>query len=225
MKKQLLFSAMVLIGLTSFAAPTIHFQSQVENFKNTTNYRFVEPIIFIEQGIEFLIFPDGSFDFYTNLKNRSNSYNKAYSKDKPNSHRGSVDNNQGKPGTMNGRYYKKPIVSGVIIEYGFNGLVARIGNMEVDYDKKGRIKRLGSIKISYDDGKLSKVGNLKVKYNRWDEIMSVRGSVNKDNNNYKYGSQYSTLRSSPNYKDYENHKDYYYYKRGSTVKKQKKVGR
>ena len=214
MKKQLLFNAMVLIGLTSIARTNIKVEPQGENFTNTARYRYVEPIMFIEQGVEFLIFPDGSFDFNTHLKNRST-----------NSRRSSVNTDQGRSGTINARYYGKTIVNGIIIEHDYNGMVKRIGNVPVEYDKTGRIKRLGSIKMNYDGDKLSKVGGLKVKYNRWDEIVSVRGTVNEANRNYQYGPRYSTVQSSPNYKDYANHKDYYYYKQGSVVKKQKKVGR
>ncbi|MGC1631576.1 MAG: hypothetical protein WA749_05615 [Gelidibacter sp.] len=225
MKKHLLFNAMVLIGLTSMAGTNINIEPQGENFTNTARSRYVEPIMFMEQGIEFLIFPDGSFDFNPHLKNRSNINNRVYSNVKTNSRRSSVNTAQGRSGTLNVSYYGKTTVNGVIIEHDYNGMVKRVGNVIVEYDKTGRIKRLGSIKMNYDDGKLSKVGGLKVKYNRWDEIISTRGTVNEANGKYKYEPRYSNGQSSSNYKDYANHNDYYYYKQGSTIKKQKKVGR
>ncbi|MGV8814141.1 MAG: hypothetical protein ACOH2D_08530 [Gelidibacter sp.] len=214
MKKQLLFNAMVLIGLTSISASNTNFAPQGDDFTNKARYRYVEPIMFIEQGVEFLIFPDGSFDFNTHLNNQST-----------NSRRSSMNTDQGGSKTINVRYYGKSIVNRVTIEHNYNGMVKRIGNVAVEYDKHGRIKRLGSIKMNYDDGKLSKVGGLKVKYNRWDEIISTRGTVHEANRNYQYGPRYSSVHSNPNYKDYANHKDYYYYKQGSADKKQKKVGR
>lgn len=225
MKKQILFNAMVLIGLTSIAGTNIKVEPQGENFTNTARYRYVQPIIFIEQGVEFLIFPNGSFDFNAHLNNRFNTNGQVYSNGKTNSRRSSVNTNQGRAGTINVRYYGKTVVNGVSMEHDYNGMIKRIGNIVPEYDKTGRIKRLGTIKMNYDDGKLSKVGGLKVKYNRWDEIISTRGFVNEANRNYQYGPRYSAVQSGPNYKDYANHNDYYYYKQGSAVKKQKKVGR
>jgi hypothetical protein len=65
--KKLLLSAMVLMGLTSATTTAKAAVLQGEDFKNTTRYRYAEPIMFVERGVEFLIFPDGSFDFNTNI--------------------------------------------------------------------------------------------------------------------------------------------------------------
>ena len=34
---------------------------------NQTRYNYAQPIQFVERGVEFLIFPDGSFDFNTQI--------------------------------------------------------------------------------------------------------------------------------------------------------------
>ncbi len=222
MKKQLLFSAMMLIGITLTAATTLNFVPQNIDETNTSSYRYAEPIRFIEQGVEFLVFPNGSFD-YNILKYPSNDHGRFYSKEHKNSRRISMNGNQGRPAKVNGSYFGKKKVNGLIIESDYNGFIKRIGNMNIDYDKSGRIKRLGYIKMNYDDGKLSKVGGLKVNYNRWDQIVNIRGSVNDANRNYHDANHYSTAQTRPIYKNHSNQENYY--NQNNTLKKHKKVKR
>ncbi|TXE17273.1 hypothetical protein ES692_09825 [Psychroserpens burtonensis] len=69
MKRQLLFIAALLTGLTSAQASTTGHVVRNGEDLNNVRYRFTEPIVFIERGVEFMIFPDGSFDFNTELEN------------------------------------------------------------------------------------------------------------------------------------------------------------
>lgn len=228
MKKQLLFSTMVVIGLASTAATLevkTNVEPQGEGFKNIASYRYVEPIMFIEHGVEFLIFPDGSFDFNSNLNMSSKAHNPTYYKDNISLRRSSVKGIQG--ATKNSHsYYRATRNQGVIIQHDHNGKVTRVGDVFVNYDRAGKVKRLGSVYMNYDrSGKLSQVGDLHVRYNRWDEIVSTQGVVNRANTNNRYETYYTTAQASPVYSYYSTQDDYYYYKKGGKVKKQKKVKR
>nr|WP_321223972.1 hypothetical protein [uncultured Psychroserpens sp.] len=223
MKKQVLFIAALLIGLTSAQATTTgNVVSNGEDLNNA-RYRFAEPIMFLERGVEFLIFPDGSFDFNTEIQNNvGETYYRT-----TRTRRASVNTTYGAPGTVNRVQYSTPRPRGVIITHDSNGKVRRIGNVYINYDREGRIKRAGSVYMSYQrgNGLLRQVGGLRVNYNRWGEIVNINGFVNQHNAslNYSVGSGYDGGHQNDvyNYED-DFDDDYYYYRKDGKVKKQKK---
>ncbi|WP_047546611.1 hypothetical protein [Psychroserpens sp. Hel_I_66] len=221
MKKQVLFLAAVLIGLTS---ATVNATGDVvqngEDFNNA-RYRFAEPIVFFERGVEFLIFPDGSFDFNTEIQNNvTNTYYRT-----PRTRRGSVNTTYGVPGASRDIHFGSRS-SGVIITHDFEGKVRRIGNVFINYDREGRIKRAGSVYMNYQrgNGLLRQVGGLRINYNHWGEVVNYSGFVNQSNATLNYG-----LGSAFNQNHYDNHngfdgnfdEDYYYYRKDGKVKKKK----
>ena len=221
MKTQLLFIATMLIGLTSATATTAGYAVSNGEDLNNARYRFAEPIVFIERGVEFLIFPDGSFDFNTEIvNNTSNVYYRT------NTRRSSVNTTYGAPGTINRVQYSNPRSTGVIVTHDHNGQVRRIGNVFINYDREGRIKRAGSVYMSYQrgNGLLRQVGGLRVNYNRWGEIVHVSGIVNHYNANFNCGlgsghggNNVIGINDVDHYDD-----DYYYYRKNGTIKKTKK---
>lgn len=220
MKKQLLFIATVLIGLTSATATTAgHAVLNGEDFNNT-RYRFTEPIVFIERGVEFLIFPDGSFDFNTEFEN--NITDVYYRTQR--TRRSSVNTTHGAPGSVGRIHYSTPRPRGVIITHDNNGNVRRIGNVFINYDRQGRIKRAGSVYMSYQrgNGLLRQVGGLRVNYNRWGEIVHISGVVNSNNVNLNCGVGSGV--GGHVYDDYNDDfdDDFYYYRKNGKVKKHKK---
>ncbi len=221
MKKQLLFIAAMLIGLTSATATTAgHAVSNREDF-NTALYRFAEPIVFIERGVEFLIFPDGSFDFNTEIANNtSNVYYRS------NTRRSSVNTTYGAPGTVNRVHYSNPRTRGIIITHNNNGQVRRIGNVFINYDRQGRIKRAGSVYMNYQrgNGLLRQVGGLRVSYNHWGESVHVSGIVNHYNTDFNCGvgsGQGGNNFIGINDVDYYD-EDFYYHRKNGKIKKTKK---
>lgn len=224
MKKQVLFIAALLIGLTSAQATTTGIVVSNGEDLNNARYRFAEPIVFIERGVEFLIFPDGSFDFNTELENNiTETYYRS-----TRTRRGSVNTTYGAPGTVNRVHYAAPRPRGVIITHDSNGKVRRIGNVFINYDREGRIKRAGSVYMSYQrsSGLLRQVGGLKINYNRWGEIIHITGVVNHNNANLNCGvgsgyggNQYDDFEYD---NDYNDDSDFYYYRKNGKVKKQKK---
>lgn len=221
MKKQLFFIAVMLLGLTSATAKTAGYAVSNGEDLNSNRYRFAEPIIFIERGVEFLIFPDGSFDFNTEIvNNTSNVYYRT------NTHTTSVNTTFGAPGTVSRVHYSNPRPTGVLITHDANGKVRRIGNVFINYDREGRIKRAGSVYMSYQrgNGLLRQVGGLRVNYNHWGEIVHVTGVVNQNNpdlnsviNSGHYGNNFITYNDVDDYDD-----DYYYYRKNGEIKKAKK---
>ncbi|GAA3641256.1 hypothetical protein [Flavivirga jejuensis] len=168
MKKLILLFAGLLIGLTTASATELNHQESENNLNIRKRHRNVQPIVFVENGIEFLIFPDGSFDFKTNANNTyyGNSYYKG------NSRKRSVN-------TINGNSYNSNKKYVAVSRYR-NGKVKRIGNVSLNYDRYGKITRAGSIYIDYNykKGTLSQVGGLRVAYNHKGKIIYTHGRVN-----------------------------------------------
>ncbi|MFK7781619.1 hypothetical protein [Psychroserpens sp.] len=222
MKKQLLFIATMLLGLTSASGTTAGYAvSNGEDFNNT-RYRFAEPIVFIERGVEFLIFPDGSFDFNTEIANNTSTV--YYRR---NTRRTSVNRTYGAPGTVNRTHYSTPRPRGVIITHDNNGQVRRIGNVFINYDREGRIKRAGSVYMSYQrgNGLLKQVGGLRVNYNRWGEIVHISGIVNHFNANLNCSINTGYTESNDiDFNDIDHYdEDFYYYRKNGEIKKSKKI--
>lgn len=233
MKRLVLLFAIVLIGLNTAAATELTNQKNGNDLKKIKPNRYSQPITFMERGVEFLIFPDGSFDFNTNTRN---SYDDAYYKS--NSRRGNINVSYRGPNT-NIQYTNTRINRGIDISRDRNGTVKRIGNVYLNYDRQGRITRAGSIFIDYDKGRhsyLSRVGGLRVDYNKWGEITKLRGQVNRFNTNCNFCGTLScyidrgheTRNHNNDWYDrfnddvYNNDDNYFYYKQNGKVKKQKK---
>jgi hypothetical protein len=221
MKKLLRLIAVMLMGLTTVNGQKIR---KGEDFK-TDRYRFAEPIIFVERGVEFLIFPDGSFDFNTNIEDtyyNANTYYRISS-----ARRSSVNVNFEAPSTVSRIHYSAPSSRGVLILHDRDGKVRRIGNVFINYDREGRITRAGSVYMKYQrgNGNLRQVGALIVNYNHWGEIVHVSGVVNYYNAHINYIVGADRWDNDHYYYDFDHHdhNNFYYYRKGGEVKKQKKV--
>ena len=226
MKTKLLFTAMVLIGLTSANATTTNVVTQGEDLINTARYRYAEPIMFMERGVEFLIFPDGSFDFNTNAGDSFDNFDDSYYYRGNNSRRGSVNSTQGAPGTVSRSNHYTPNSSGILVQHDYDGKVRRIGNVFINYDRIGKVKRVGSVYMNYNrGGLLTQVGGLRITYNRWGEIVHSSGVVNFGNSQYNCNLGQGHGNSYGNSNDFDDDEDYYYYRKGDKVKKQKKMKR
>lgn len=225
MKTKLLFTAMVLIGLISAQATKTNVAPQGDDLLNTTRYRYAEPIMFVERGVEFLIFPDGSFDFNTNIGNSFANYNDSYYyRESSNARRGSINTTQGAPGTVSRVHYSAPRSGGILIQHDYDGKVRRIGNVFLNYDNAGKVKRVGSVYMNYSrGGMLSQVGGLRLTYNHWGELVNSYGIVNTYNSQYNYGLGQGHAFGTYNDNDFDDSGDYFYYRQGDKVKKQKKI--
>ncbi|MCO6175784.1 hypothetical protein NHF50_12095 [Flavobacterium sp. NRK F10] len=173
------------------------------------DYRYAEPIAFTERGVEFLVFPNGDFDFNTVRSNTVQPRNSTY----------------GAPRTYYG-YYNTNSPRGVLVQHDNMGRVRRVGNVFINYDALGRVKRIGSVYMSYNSFALKQVGNLRIIYDRRGRIIDIRGFVNAYSQHYAYtpttNNHYDTT-TVYHYEDndygYNNDNDFYYYRKdGSKAK-------
>ncbi|QXP59040.1 hypothetical protein [Olleya sp. HaHaR_3_96] len=203
MKKLVLLFTGLLIGLTTVTAETKSASQGEDLVQNRTHY--AQPILFTERGVQFLIFPDGSFDFNTQIGQTQGDNYYRHS----NSKRRSVNTTYGAPGRQVS--YSNPRNRGMIVTHDSDGKVRRIGNVFLNYNRSGQIKRLGSVYIAYNrQGLVSQIGSMRLQYNRRGQLIKRIGQVNRYNtNNGHY--EYET----------NNNDDYYYYKKGVKTKKSK----
>lgn len=167
------------------------------------DFRNEDPIVFTERGIEFLVFPDGQFDFNTRPSANNDMYYKS-------NRRSNVNSTYGAPTISRNENY------GVRVEHDTYGRVRRIGNVFINYDANDRIKRVGSVYMSYNRFALEQIGGMQIIYNRRGQIVDYVGSVKGrrsnvyNQNNYESSNQYYGNNQNS---DEENQ---YYYKANGT---------
>lgn len=167
------------------------------------DFRNEDPIVFTERGIEFLVFPDGQFDFNTRPSANNDMYYKS-------NRRSNVNSTYGAPTISRNENY------GVRVEHDTYGRVRRIGNVFINYDANDRIKRVGSVYMSYNRFALEQIGGMQIIYNRRGQIIDYVGSVKGrrsnvyNQNNYESNNQYYGNNQNS---DEENQ---YYYKENGT---------
>lgn len=194
----LVVASILLVGNMALASENPVFSDNTNRRGYYIDYRDAEPIIFKERGIEFMLFPNGEFDFNTRpaVRPRVN----------------------GTSGTPRGMYYGTS-ERGVRVEHDNFGRVRRVGNVYINYDAFGRVKRIGTIYMSYNSFAVTKVGNMRIVYDRRGRIVDVYGFINYANGGYNYnpGTHYSG--GNDDYGDDYNDDDYYYYRKdGSKAK-------
>lgn len=223
-KLQLLFAAM-LIGMTSATASEIVSENRGKDLTITKRYRYTQPILFVERGVEFLIFPDGSFDFNTEYGNWSNDdyYYRGNS-----GRRGSINASYNTPGARVNYSAPRFGPRGARVIHDRWGNVRRIGNVFINYDWLGRVRRVGSVYMQYHRNRLVQVGSLRLIYGRKGRLIRTQGHVNYGNQgcgfcgttsctmdhfNNGYGLDWSGT--------YQND-DFYYFRKDGKQKKFKK---
>jgi len=201
----LVVASILLVGNMSLASENPVFSDNTDRRGYYIDYRDAEPIIFKERGIEFMLFPNGEFDFNTRpaVRPRVN----------------------GTSGAPRGIYYGTS-ERGVRVEHDNFGRVRRVGNVYINYDAFGRVKRIGTIYMSYNSFAVTKVGNMRIVYDRRGRIVNVFGFINHANSGYFYNPKGTHYTGGNNgydddndYGDEDNDDDYYYYRKdGSKAK-------
>ncbi len=229
MKKLILFFALVIMGMTLATAADKALDPDSKDLRITKRYRFMQPIMFVERGVEFLIFPNGEFDFNTEIIPGPDSDDYYYRQS--NSRRSSVHNTISAPGNQ-ARYSR---YGGTLVLHDRFGQVRRIGNVFINYDRYGRVKRIGSVYMRYRRGLLKQVGGLTIQYNRFGQMVGTHGIVNFSNqhcgicgmtgctmDHFDNGWHNGWSDWDNNWDDYED--DYYYYRnKDGKLKKRKKT--
>jgi hypothetical protein len=193
---------LILIGMFIMVSNT---KAKTDN--NTPNnfgahYNYKDAVNFIERGIEFFIFTNGDFDFNINQNDSHYDYNESRNK----------NNN------------------GVRINRDYRGRITRIENTFINYDFKGNVSRIGSVFIRYYRDRLVKVGDLRIRYNRFGfpffygnvrdyyynngiEYSINFGDVCDYNDTYFYRSEFSI-----NYNQFREDSNFYYYRANPNAK-------
>ncbi len=184
MKKITLAAALLLIAGAAHALSSIN-----PDYK--FRFSFIEPVSFTERGIEFFIFPDGSFDFNTQPSAESGIYYRT------------VPMNIG---------YGAPAPAGIRIEHDAMGRIRRVGSVFLNYDHTGRIKRIGTVYMSYNRNALMQIGGLRILYDRRGRVYGATGSVKPYENNAGYW-EYNNYAPAPL------NEDFYYYRMDGTKAK------
>ena len=188
-----LIAGLFLVGSVAKASELINYSDER---KIPVDYRDADPIVFMERGIEFFVFPDGQFDFNTRPSSGDVYYRS--------SAKIAINSTHGAPTSINNRNY------GVKIEHDEFGRVRRIGNVFINYDGNDRIKRIGSVYMSYNRFALAQVGSLQIIYNRRGQIIDIIGAV-KGRRNYDYSSN-NNYDAPYSPRSNESDDDHYYFK-------------
>ena len=193
MKKITFLVASIFLFGGSVASATEKIDFSVQR-KSLVDFRNDDPIVFLERGIEFYVFPDGQLDFNTRPTSNGNMYYRTKGKN-------DVNKTYGAPGNSRKGNY------GVRVEHDNLGRVRQVGNVFINYDANDRVKRIGSVYMTYNRYALERVGGLEIIYNRRGQIVDIVGSV-KGGDRYAY-SQNSGYGYGNNTNDDDDDHNYY----------------
>lgn len=163
MKKMLLCIA---VGIAiNFTAQAVNSNSIQNDEKGTfMNRRNVQPVLFTYDNVDYALFPDGRLDFELN----NNTYNYRSS-------RNTVANFR----TYGRRVsYTTAVNRSSYVRYNNYGQVVLIGDTRISYFRNGQVARIGQLDVDYKQGFVKRVGDLKVRYDRYNQIIAARGHVN-----------------------------------------------
>ena len=197
-KGLLLFLGMLMMVSTVEATDGV----KVNSTKDYYNRYGTKTIKFLENGIKFYVYPNGEFDFNTNVRSR---YTNRYV----------YRNGQ--------RYNRRFPYNSARISRDYLGRIKRIGRTSISYNRYGKISRIGSKFIDYRHRRMTRVGGLQIKYNRYGNVQYFGHVKNRYNHYDRTGHfigsifDYNDAFFYDNgfyndYEDYGEDDDYYYYK-------------
>ena len=183
MKKLLLLAVLFLGGITAQA-------NQVTDLdhgqKKGIRYNQAQPITFVQKGIQFFVYSDGDFDFEV-LRSTYNGL------------RGNQFFNA--PGITFGVNF--PYSNRRLVRYDHWGNISKVGRNHILYNRRGKVNRIGTVSMRYRNGRLTRVGNMFLAYDRWGRIAGLEGQVHHNHsscgvcgmdgcsmNHFDYGNQH-----------------------------------
>jgi hypothetical protein len=165
---KLLTSILILSGAMAYANQ-VNARVLTVNDGLTMRYHNAQPVMFIERGVKFFVFPNGEFE-YTRLRSRHNR-------------RGSANLVLRNPNRRIARNAQSSFRRAQI-RFDQFGRISSVGNVPVRYDQLGRVFRIGSVFMNYGRrGLLNQVGNLNVRYSRNGVLLNRYGNVHRGNYN------------------------------------------
>ncbi len=201
MKKMVLFiAALILVGTTAQATDHKHLD---QKDRVTKRYHHTQPIVFVEGGVKFFVYPEGDIDFKILRRNRSHHVN------------WNTRNGFNTPGGSYGYYNPNHRM----VRYDHYGRLKKVGPNYISYDRYNRVRRIGTIYVRYNRrGLLYKVGGLHIFYNKYGAIKYVEGEIHYSGCGY-CGIDGCTITHDPyynqnwkpkQYRKYNDNDDHYY---------------
>ena len=226
MKNNILLIALIL-GVFTFVNANEVNNNRINN-TDASRYSYMQPLKFIERGVEFYVFPNGEFDFNTHPRRQRST-----------GHGVSINISHGAPRTVHSSYYGNSHSNrGVRIEHDHLGRVRRIGSVFINYDRNSRIKRIGSVYMNYHHHLLANIGGLHIYYSRNGRIHRTTGAIKHNMGCHFCGMNNCSINHYGNnhgHNNYDNHNDYgdyndhgnnnddlYYYRKGNKKAKKNK---
>jgi len=228
--KKITVLLVLFIGMFAFANTNNVNNTQTNNSLEIGRYNHMQPLKFIERGVEFFVFPNGEFDFNSHPRHR-----------RTRGHGMHINISHGAPRAFYSTYYGNYHHNqGVRVEHDHLGRVRRVGNVFINYDRHNRIKRIGSVYMNYHHNLLANIGGLHIYYSRNGRIHRTNGTIKHNAGCHYCGMNNCTTNHYGGHQDhYDNHNDYeydthgdynnnnnddlYYYRKGNKkVKKNKR---
>ncbi len=198
----LFIAALFVIGTTAQATDHKH---QDHHNRVTKRYQHTQPIVFIQGGVQFFVYPEGEIDFKILRKRSQNNV-------------WSSHNSVNTPGGYYGYNTVSPYRTAV--RYDYYGRLKRVGPNYISYDRYNRVRRIGTTYIRYNRRGLTyQIGGLHIYYNRYGNIKYVEGNVHYDGCGY-CGIDGCTMTHNPYYN--QNWKPRHYDKRNTHYYKNRK---
>ena len=160
MKNFTLKTVFTVAILGMFISNEIHAQEEI--LRRGQNVNSDVPFEFVEKGVLYFVFADGTFDFNTQPNaDVSTTYvmrrgNSALAHNTP---------------------------QGIRIDRDKLGNIKRVGNTFINYDRMNRVARIGSVFMEYSRKGLVQIGGLTIQYNRHGDIVNTFGNIKRNSNN------------------------------------------
>lgn len=165
MKKVFVLVVVFLVGITTQAFSTNQL-SVVKNPGIKHRYDKSQSIRFVENGVRYEIFTDGTFDF--TVINPAHLYNRGRR-----GHRiTQVSYAPGAVQYVRGKRYRRSLI--LTDHY---GNIIGIGSTPITYKRNGKVKSIGFVNMKYHRGYLVRVGGMELIYDRYGNIRRTIGHV------------------------------------------------
>ncbi len=181
MRKVLLLVALFLGGMTTQLVAQQHGGHTKINKGKKHRYYNSQSVRFVENGVLFEVFTDGTFEFEAanctttpyryGRRNRNVVYNR------------NVNNRRGR----RGGFYNQNLR----IKTDHYGNVIGINNICIGYKRNGKVKQIGSIPIYHQRGFMVQVGGMTIEYNHFGNIRNTHGRINRHNRQVWHDDWYS----------------------------------
>jgi len=169
MRKVIVLVAVFLVGITTQTFSTNQL-SVDQNPGKKHRYDKSQYIDFVENGVRYMVYTDGTFDF--TIINPAHLYN-----------RGRQNQNviyySSAPGSVYNYNKRRRFRSAIRTDR--YGTIISIGSTLITYKRNGKVKSIGIVPLRYHRGTLVQVGNMEIFYNRNGRIRNTIGNINRFN--------------------------------------------